>query len=725
MGMPGEGTMQQAHYQKPRSGISEHEIPSSIYNAKWMKIMRTLCYTLLGLWTCSLYASGTNELRDINIISLPGEKVQITLKMNKVAKKPVSFTIENPARISLDLLNTRNGLRKKFRYIGLGMAQSLNIIQARNRTRIVLNLSKLVQYSTRVKGKNVYIILGSTSGKRRYSKSNFSIKRSQPGRGRKSLHLNKIDFRRGDKGQGRIIINLSRNSAAVDIRRQGDKIVVDFLNSSIPGNLERRLDVLDFATPVKNIDTFRQGNKVRMIITPVGQYEHTAYQSGKNYTIVVKKILPKKIAKSKTGVNGNYNGDKLTLKFQNIEVRAVLQLLADFTGLNIVVSDSVKGSVTLRLKNVPWDQALDIILKTKGLAMRREGNVMRIAPASEISAIEQADLVARKRFQALAPLQTEWFQINYAAANDILKTIKNKSASLLSRRGRAVVDKRTNTLMVRDTTEQLLNVRRLIKRLDIPVRQVLIESRVVIANKNFALDLGVKFGLSNSTTINNGNDFVTAGGPQNTNGTLSNTLMVDMGVTPTKSKAGRFGIALGALGSNILQLELSALQAEGRGEIVSSPRVITSNQRTAYIEQGLEIPYSQSTSSGAATVSFKKAVLSLKVTPQITPDDRVIMDLEIKKDSADLTTSIGVAQNIAINTREIKTQVLVNNGETIVLGGIYESVKDNKVNRVPFLGKIPVVGFLFRDKVRINNKSELLIFVTPKIIKDDLNKVKR
>ncbi len=716
--------MQQAHYYTPGTGISEHGISSLNRNAKWKAIMRTLCYTLLALWTGSLYAAETNVLRDVNIISLPGEKVQIILKMSKPAKKPVSFTIESPARIALDFLNTRNGMRQKFRHIGIGMAQSMNTIQARGRTRIVLNLSKLVQHSTRVKGNNVYITLGSGGSKRRYVKSNYSIKRSHPKRGRNSLQLNAIDFRRGDKGQGRIIINLSRDSAAVDIRRQGDKIVVDFLNSSLPSSLERRLDVLDFATPVKNIDTFRQGNKVRMIITPIGQYEHTAYQTGKNYTIVVKKVLPKKVSKSETGVNGNYVGDKLTLKFQNIEVRAVLQLLADFTGLNIVVSDTVKGSVTLRLKNVPWDQALDLILKTKGLSMRRDGNVMRIAPSAEIAAIEQADLVAKKRFRALAPLQTEWFQINYAAAGDILKTIKNKSASLLSRRGKAVVDKRTNTLMVKDTSDQLLNIRGLIKRLDIPVRQVLIESRVVIASKNFALDLGVKFGISATNGINGGNDYIAAGGPQNTDSTLNNTLMVDMGVTPTKTKAGRFGIALGTLGSSILQLELSALQAEGRGEIVSSPRVITANQRTAYIEQGLEIPYSQSTSSGAATVSFKKAVLSLKVTPQITPDDRVIMDLEIKKDSADLTTSIGVAQNIAINTREIKTQVLVNNGETVVLGGIYESVKDNKVNRVPFLGKIPVLGFLFRDKVKINNKSELLIFVTPKIIKDDLNKVK-
>ena len=687
--------------------------------------MRTLCYTLFGLWASTVNAAGSNVLRDIDIVSLPGEKVQITLKMSKAAKKPVSFTIENPARIALDLLDTRNGMRQRFRHIGIGMAQSLNTVQARGRTRVVLNLSKLVRHTTRVKGKNVYITLASGGHKRRHASSRYSIRRSNPNRGKQATQITQIDFRRGINGQGKIIINLSDRSAAVDIRRQGDKIVADFLNASLPASLERRLDVLDFATPVKNIDTFKQGNRVRMIISPVGQYEHVAFQSGKVYTIEVKKIVPVKSAKSKTGVNGNYHGDKLTLKFQNIEVRAVLQLLADFTGLNIVVSDSVKGSVTLRLKNVPWDQALDIILKTKGLAMRRDNNVIRIAPAAEISAIEQADLVAKKRFQALAQLQTEWFQINYASADNILKTIKNKKASLLSRRGRAVVDKRTNTLMVKDTPEQLVQIRKVIKRLDIPVRQVLIESRVVIASKNFALDLGVKFGLSSVNSTNNNADYVAAGGPQNTNGTLSNELMVDMGVAPTKTKAGRFGIAIGRVGSRILQLELSALQAEGRGEVVSSPRLITANQKTAYIEQGIEIPYSESTSSGAATVSFKKAVLSLKVTPQITPDDRVIMDLEIKKDSADLTTSIGVSQNVAINTREINTQVLVNNGETIVLGGVYESMKDNKVNRIPLLGKIPLVGFLFRDKVKVNNKSELLIFVTPKIIKDDLNKVKR
>jgi type IV pilus assembly protein PilQ len=692
--------------------------------------VRTALAMMILVWSGSLLAASKNVLKDLTVNSLPGERVQIRLKMAKPAQKPVSFTINNPARIAIDFLNTKNGLRKRNRRIGVGLAQSVNTIEARGRTRLVINLSKLVGYKTRIKGKNVYITLNSGGGP--------SVARITRARPRVSSHGNQrietIDFRRGTAGSGRIVVNLRNPSASVDIRKVGNKIVADFLNTRLPKNLERRLDVVDFATPVKNIDTFRHGNHVRMIVAPSSDYQHMAYQSDNVYTIEVKPV--KKVAtKSSTGVKSRYRGEKLTLNFQNIKVRAVLQLLADFTKKNIVVSDSVKGSLTLRLKNVPWDQALDIILKSKGLAMRSEGNVIRVAPAEEMAQIEQAELAAYQKTQQLAPVRTEWFQINYANAKDILKTVSNKKASLLSKRGKAVIDQRTNTLMVQDTSDRLNDIRNLIKRLDIPVRQVLIESRIVIANKDFSKDLGVKFGISNSNPFNGGRDFVTLGGknrgdtsfPQTTGfenpaGSGNESLMVDMGVDPGKTKAGRFGLAVGRLGTAVLQLELSALQAEGKGEIVSSPRLITANQKQAFIEQGIEIPYAEAASSGAASIAFKKAVLSLKVTPQITPDDRIIMDLEVKKDSADLKNTIGASQNVAINTREINTQVLVNNGETIVLGGIYEAQKDKKVNRVPFLGKIPLLGVLFRDKAVIDNRSELLIFVTPKIIKDDFNK---
>ncbi len=658
-----------------------------------------------------------NVLKDLRVTSLPGEKALITLTMAKKATNPIGFTIENPARISLDFMHTKNRLRKRRYKVSLGMARSLNVVSARGRTRLVVNLSKLVPYTTRVSGNKVYVTIDSGSVRRMARRHNSN--RVRPAASGQRINI--IDFRRGENGQGRIIVTLANPNAAVDIKQRDGKIIADFVNTRLPSNLERRLDVLDFATPVKNIDTFTKGNNVRMVITPIGKFHHMAYQANNVYTIEVKPVK-KKIIKRATGINGDYRGEKLTLNFQNIKVRAVLQLLADFTGLNIVVSDSVKGSLTLRLKNVPWDQALDIILKSKGLAMRRTGNVMRIAPTEEMSQIEQAELTARKKVTELEPLRTEWFQINFASAKEILATINNKKASLLSKRGRAVTDKRTNTLMVLDTPDRLSEIRKLIKRLDVPVRQVLIESRIVIATNDFSRDLGVKFGVSSTNKFNNGKNFITAGGPQNTDGTLSNNVMLDMGVDSSKNKAGRFGLAIGKLGSSILQLELSALEAEGRGEIVSNPRLVTANKKEAYIEQGLEIPYSQNASSGAATVSFKKAVLSLKVTPQITPDDRVILDLVVKKDAANFSATFrdGVP---GIDTREISTQVLVNNGETVVLGGIYEGERKKNIARVPVLGRIPLLGFLFRDKQIVDKKSELLIFVTPKIIKDGLKNV--
>ena len=682
-----------------------------------MRINRYVFFLLMSICTLSW---ADNVLKDVNVTRLPGKKVQITFEMEKPATKPMSFTVDNPARIAFDFRDTKNAVGKHKHVIDQGDANSMYMLEAKGRTRAVINLTKMVHYSTYVQGNKVYVTLGGAysnpgivraSGK---TKSKVIVQSGKP-------EFANVDFRRGANGQGKIIIALKHGSPGVDIRKQGNKIIADFLNTQLPKGMERRLDVVDFATPVKNIDTFRQGKHVRMIISSNGRFEHIAYQAQDAYVIEVKPVK-QQIVRRSTGVNGEYKGDKLTLNFQNIKVRAVLQLLADFTNLNIVVSDTVKGSLTLRLKNVPWDQALDIILKTKGLAMRRDNNVIRIAPAAEISAIEQLELSNLQKTRRLSPVVTEWFQINYASASDLMKTISSKDVSLLSKRGKAAVDQRTNTLMIQDTDERIRQIRKLVKRLDIPVKQVLIESRIVIANNDFTKDIGVKFSFNSVGSYNNGNSFINGGGPQTNDGNIGTKPIVDMGVDPGKSKAGRFGVAIGRVGSHVLNLELSALQAEGKGEIVSSPRLITANQKEAYIEQGIEIPYAEASSSGAATVSFKKAVLSLKVTPQITPDDRIILDLNVKKDSADLKTSIGASQNVAINTREIQTKVLVNNGETIVLGGIYESQKDKKVNRVPVLGKIPLLGALFRDKAIIDTKSELLIFVTPKIIKDEFGK---
>jgi type IV pilus assembly protein PilQ len=695
--------------------------------APWLRLVQGLLFALMCLQTLggTAMAAQPNALRDISVSSLPGDRVQLTLTMAHQAPNPVSFTIDNPARIALDLADTRNALKQRNRTIGIGVARSLNTVEARGRTRIVLNLAEMVPYETRVSGNKIFVTLGnasSVSGAKVAASSTAMSSSSGTNHGIKN-----IDFRRGKGGEARIIVSLSDPSTPVNMTQQGKNIVLDFMNTNLPERLERRLDVTDFGTPVTTIDTYAKGDNVRMVIKPgTGEYDQLAYQSDDVYTVEVKPLTPKE---KKAREKQQYTGQRLSLNFQNIEVRAVLQLLADFTGLNMVVSDSVKGNITLRLKNVPWDQALDIILKTKGLAMRRTGNVILVAPSQELAAREKLELEAKQQIQELAPLRTEWFQINYAKASDLAKLIKAKQNSLLSKRGNITLDERTNTLMVRDTAEQLDAIRKLIARLDIPVRQVLIQSRIVIATDDFSRDLGVKFGLSGSNYYNNNQNRIVVGGTNSPDTSLDpassfangSNLIVDLGVS--SADAARLGLAVGKIGNSLLTLELSAMQAEGRGEIVSSPRVITANQKEALIEQGVEIPYQQATSSGATSVQFKKAVLSLKVTPQITPDDRVILDLGINKDDADFTRAVqGVPP---INTRAINTQVLVDNGETVVLGGVYEHTKQYQTTRVPFFGDLPVLGHLFRRNSHSNSKSELLVFITPKIIKQQLNAATR
>jgi type IV pilus assembly protein PilQ len=487
------------------------------------------------------------------------------------------------------------------------------------------------------------------------------------------------------------------------MQQEGDKIVLDFYRTDLPQELERRLDVLDFATPVKTIDTYTKGSNVHMVITPMGEYDYIAYQSDNQFTIEVKALTREEVEERKKDEFG-YSGERLSLNFQDIEVRSVLQLIADFTGINVVVSDTVGGSLTLRLKNVPWDQALDIILKTKGLAMRQTGNVMLIAPSEEIAAREKLELESQKQIEELEPLYSEFMQINYAKADVIATLLKSPETSLLSERGMVTTDERTNTLLVQDTAAKLVEIRKLVARLDIPVRQVLIESRIVVANDDFSRDLGIQFGMTR-TGDTNGYDYV-VGGNQ------GGGLLVDLPV-PSSS-----GIALSVIGDNfLLDLELSAMEAEGKGEVISNPRVLTSNQKAAYIETGTEIPYQESTSSGATSTSFKKAVLSLQVTPQITPDDRIFLDLVVNKDSVGEETSDGIP---TIDTNEIGTQVLVDNGETLVLGGVYEQENRKTVNRVPFFGELPLVDWMFKNTLDTHKKAELLIFVTPKIVKEDL-----
>lgn len=712
-----------------RAGRHFH-LPQSIWRHAWLLLSALLLPALAAAQSGA--DAGANTLQNISYSALPGDRVQVTLTMSGPAPQPLSFVIDNPARIALDLPATHNALASKNQSINVGMARSVNTAEARGRTRVVLNLTKLVPYETRIDGNKLIVTIESatttasveTPAVAMSATSSAAVPAAQTNAA--SKRIDKIDFRRGEHGEGRVVVTLSDPSIPVDMKQEGNNVVVDFAGADLPETLQRRLDVLDFATPVKAIDTVAKSGNVHMVIAAVGEYDPLAYQTGNEYTVEVKPISKEKKAEDQKAKFG-YTGDRLSLNFQNIEVRAVLQLIADFTGLNLVTSDTVTGNITLRLKNVPWDQALDIILRTKGLAMRQSGNVILVAPSEEIAAREKAELEAAKAVEELAPLHSEFVQINYAKAADLAALVKAKENSLLSTRGSVTIDERTNTLLVQDTADKLADIRKLVATLDIPVRQVLIESRIVIANDDFNRELGVRFGAtgydinakghgvaisgSSEGTDTITNDAATPGDPISIP-SLSNRMNVNLPVT---NPAGRIAFAM--LGSDfLLDLELSALQSEGRGEVISSPRVITANQREALIEQGVEIPYQQASSSGATSVSFKKAVLSLKVTPQITPDDRVIMDLSVTKDS------VGeVFQGVpSINTREVNTQVLVDNGATVVLGGVYEQTRNNESSRVPFLGDLPGVGVLFRDQLKTDKKSELLIFVTPKIVKESL-----
>lgn len=692
-------------------------------------LLVTLISLACLLFSYQLQAQSQNSLEDISFNTLPGNRLQIALRLSDTAAKPLDFTINEPARITLDLLNTKNNLPQKTVPIGLGLARSITSAEAKGRTRVVLNLAQLVPYSTEVDGNTIYLTLENEAGigqPAELSSSAAAIAneavRTAP---RLDRSITNIDFRRGAKGEARVIINLSDSSIPVDVNQEGGRVIVDFVRANLPENLARRLDVLDFATPAKTIDAYQNGNNARVIVTPIdSNFEHLAYQSDEVFTLELKAV-PKEVREQKIKEKFGYTGERLSLNFQDIEVRSVLQLIADFTNLNVVVSDTVSGKLTLRLKNVPWDQALDIILDSKGLAQRKSGNVLLIAPTEEIATREKLEMEAMAQVQELAPLRSEYIQVNYAKAEDLAALLAGDKGSggLLSERGRVSIDQRTNTLLVQDTTEKLQEIRSLVVRLDIPIRQVLIESRIVIATDDFNKELGVRFGTLRST-IEDGSDGSVITGNQNAlvnylNGDdveITDTLNVNL---PTSEPTGSLSLALARLPfGTLLHLELSALQAEGRGEVISTPRVITANQKEAFIEQGVEIPYEQSTSSGATAIAFKKAVLSLKVTPQITPDDRIIMDLAVNNDT--VGELFGIRQIPSIDTREVQTQVLVNNGETIVLGGVFEQVKRDQVSKVPFFGNLPGIGGLFRRSTRTDDKSELLIFVTPKIVRDSI-----
>jgi len=671
------------------------------------KMSLTLLFALLAT---PLYAASLN---DISFSSLPGDQVQITFKFAGNAPEPTSFTVDEPARLAFDFGNTKNKLSWRTRRIGMGNIKSITAIEAKPKTRVVINLVKQTTFTSRISGDKFIVILNDIRTGRTAPTSLTSTAFDTPAiRG-----IENIDFRRGDAGEGRVVVSLSESSIVADIREESGKIIIGFQDAKLPKTLQQSLNVIDFATPVKTIDTFQDGDDIKMIISPTGDYEHLTYQSDKTLTIDIKPLTQAQKASIK---KTQYEGEKLSLNFQDIEVRAVLQLLADFTGLNVVVSDSVQGSITLRLKNTPWDQALDIILKAKGLAMRKNGSVMLVAPGDEIAAREKLELESQKQLAELSPLRSELIQVNYAKATEIANIIKSDTNTLLSERGNVTVDERTNILLVRDTIDRLTEIRKLISSLDIPIRQVLIESRIVIANDGFSRDLGTRIGVR-ATQQSGENTISTAGrasglssAPGN-NPAPSENFNINLPVSNAQASPGSFAIGL-LTNTALLDLELTALQSEGKGEVVSNPRIITSNQKEAFIEQGTEIPYAQSSSSGATTVAFRKAVLSLTVTPQITPDDRVILDLIVTKDSVgELFNNVP-----SIDTKEVQTQVLVDNGETVVLGGIFEQIKKKESYKVPLLGDIPLLGWLFRSTSVVDEKDELLIFVTPKILKERL-----
>jgi len=683
-------------------------------------------------------ALADNAIQSINSSQQAGSEV-IRIEMTEpLAAIPAGFTVQAPPRIAIDLPGVTNGLGKSSVDINQGNLRSVNIAQSGDRTRLVLNLKAPAGYHAQIEGKVLVVSLDNTTpatlassgGQTRFAES---LNRTQ-------LSLRDIDFRRGSDGAGRVIVELPNNQVGVDIRQQGQTLVVEFLRSSLPDNLRRRLDVTDFGTPVQSITTTQAGDRVRMVVEPRGAWEHSAYQSDNQFVLEVRaqKVDPNKLVQG-----AGYAGEKLSLNFQNIEVRALLQVIADFTNFNVVTSDTVTGNVTLRLKDVPWDQALDIILQAKNLGLRKSGNVILIAPKDELNAKEKIELEAKKQIAELEPLRTQAFQLNYAKVQDIANGLTGSSTGtggssgnasrILSPRGAVVFETRTNQLFVTDIPSKLEEVQSLIAKIDIPVRQVLIESRIVIADEEFGRSLGVRLGATDLRGIQGGipgyslggNNYVSIGGNMNAVGaqtlqnssgsaTFADSQFVNLPATGANGfNPATFALSLfNSTANRFLNLEISALEADGRGKVVSSPRVITADQQKALIEQGEELPYQVATSSGATSLQFRKANLKLEVTPQITPEGNVIMNVDVTKDSVGRATTAG----FAINTKHVNTQVLVENGGTVVIGGIFEQQDREDVTKVPWLGDVPYLGNLFKTRTTSTSKTELLIFLTPKVV---------
>jgi type IV pilus assembly protein PilQ len=715
---------------------------------------------MLGLMTQAIEAAeqegSDNKIEKVDFVAQSGGRVAIKIKTtNALPNVPPSFALNNPPRLSFDFLAVGNGLMKNNLSADQGALKTIQLAEAKDRTRMVLNLSKSVGYTTSIQGNELTILLQSNDIA---NDDTTRVSRfAEPKVGDQTHQLKNVDFMRGKNGEGHVVMTLSDATTGIDLKQKGKTVIIDFINASVAESLQRRLNVVNFNTPVLYVDTMKVGANTRVTIEPKGNWEQSAYQADKKFIVDIRPILddPNKLVQ---GSKAGYAGEKLSLNFQNVDVRTVLQVIADFTGLNIITSDTVTGNITLRLKDVPWDQALDIVMQSKGLTQRKNGNVVVVAPADEVANKEKSALEAKKAIDDLEPLRTEVFTLRYQKAEAFKNILTgnndsggNKNNSILTSRGSAVMDPRTNTIFVQDTVKKLEEIQAIINKTDIPVKQVLIESRLVVADEKFGKSLGAKFGVTTSLR--------TGGNSLTTSGTLGNRYTsVDTSGVPTQGNqngaiqtntdsaygrpnrtftssngnpdlisnlavanpAGSLALSLLTFGkSTLLNLELSALETDRRGKVISSPRVITANQQKAVIEQGAEIPYitPASAASNVPAVAFKKAVLSLEVTPQITPDNRIIMDLYVKKDAVGQ-----IFNNVpSIDTQNVRTQVLVGNGETAVLGGIFEQAERRDVSKVPFFGDLPFIGQAFRNTVRSNEKSELLIFVTPKIVDDSLS----
>jgi type IV pilus assembly protein PilQ len=703
---------------------------------KWRAALATVTLLAAG-WMAHAPAWAQAMIQSISSSQQAGTEVVRIELSEALAAVPGGFAVQTPPRIAIDLPGVGNAMGRSTVEVNQGNLRSVTVAQAGERTRLVLNLKQPANFRAQLQGKALLVLLDPTAPVVAAAEQPVLF---APTQNAETQGLRDIDFRRGQDGSGRIVVGLPSTQVGVDIRQQGQTLVVEFLRSTLPDALRRRLDVTDFGTPVQSVTTFQSGDRVRMVVEPRGAWEHSAYQTDNQFVLEVRSV---KVDPNKLTQGVGFSGEKLSLNFQNIEVRALLQVIADFTNFNVVTSDSVTGSVTLRLKDVPWDQALDIILQSKGLGVRKSGNVLWIAPKDELASKEQLDLEARKKVAELEPLRTQSFQLNYTRAETIAKALigsaqvaqavnENSSGlrnNILSARGSVIFEARTNQLFITDIPSKLEEVQALLSKIDIPVRQVLIEARIVEADDRFGRALGIKLGGADLRIANGGlpNRGASVGGNYSAIGAQTgqtgavdfepNSQFVNLPANASALGASAATFALSLFGNSatrFLNLELSALEADGKGKIVSSPRVITADQVKALIEQGEELPYQAATSSGATQVQFRKANLKLEVTPQITPEGNVILDVDVNKDSVGRNTSAG----FAIDTKHVKTQVLVENGGTVVIGGIFTQTERDQVNKVPLLGDVPYLGALFRNTERTSNKTELLIFITPKIVSD-------